>query len=332
MFRLINVLFHDKHIVEFMKTGECSLLLVPSPSCFLVTSFTFAPHHHSSMSSTSSLFIGDSLTKYDLDTRKIGLDRNTLFWKMVHEDFIDRLIFEFDAILAADHIAFDGIDATVIVEHAVLKLESMWKELKGRFKKAKAKFTQSGTADHDFWNFSDGQADVFYLWTMLQTRQEAISFVDGGMLDDDCFDSMISPTTTATTPNDNTRKSFEDAESSGSRGSSNRTKKLKTEENKNREDIRQAIHISADSNKAAALDTIQNQEQSRVLHKMELEKRLMESLEQVMISLDRLRGKLQNEKDKDEILEIEDTIEFYKQKRKKIKAELCSYDDMISES
>ena len=148
LFRLLNVLFHDKHITQFM-------------------------------------LLGDSLTKYDLDTRRVGLDHKSVFWNAIHADFVDDLSIEYDMVMSdEDHVAFEYIEPETIVKHSIVKLEDMWKDVNRRYRKAKINFTKSGEGDSDFWNFCNGQADVFYLYTLLQTNQEAISFVDGGMLPD----------------------------------------------------------------------------------------------------------------------------------------------------
>jgi hypothetical protein len=279
MFRLLNVLFHDKHIADFMK-------------------------------------LGDTLTKYDLDTRKVGLDGKSLFWNEIHEGFVDDASVEYDVLLAEEHIAFEDINPALIVEHSLVKLQDMWRDLNGRYKKAKINFTKSGTADSDFWNFCNGQADVYYLWNMLQTRQEATSFVDGGMLDDDCYDSMTTKSS---------KRDADAASSGGSRGSYR--KQQKQEDDQKRDAMLDSIRLFAESSTVAAKESAHSEVQSRELHNMELDKGLMSNLEQAMKSLDGLKQRLKDEEDKvdkdeDEIAEINDAIDFYKSKRKQILTQL----------
>jgi hypothetical protein len=241
----------------------------------------------------------------------------------VHADFIDETSIEFDIIMTDNHVAFEDIDPSVIVEHSVAKLEDMWKDVNRRYKKAKINYTRSGTAESDFWNFCDGHSDVMYLWALLQTRQEATSFVDGGMLEEDCFDSMVVAHQRMTTPiarTVRTRKREEDIDdqrSSGSCGLYRKQQRL-LEEAK-RDELLESIKTLAKDTQKATLENTQSQER---VNRLEIERGLMASLDQVMESLERMKERLKEETEAEEIDELKDTMEFYKTKRKDIKAEL----------
>jgi hypothetical protein len=46
--------------------------------------------------------------------------------------------------------AFNDIDPSHIAQHTARKLEKMWKEVNGRWKKIVAKFNTSGQHDYEF--------------------------------------------------------------------------------------------------------------------------------------------------------------------------------------
>ena len=66
----------------------------------------------------------------------------------------------------------------------------MWKVVNGKYVKALAKFTQSGTHESDFYSFCDGNLAVFYLRECLQLKPNLTQFVEGDMFEEDQFDSL----------------------------------------------------------------------------------------------------------------------------------------------
>ncbi len=92
--------------------------------------------------------------------------KNT-FWDRVRESYINDEDPSYDDVDCDENHpnAFDDIDPSNIVQHTATKLEKMWKEVNGRWKKIVAKFNTSGQHDYEFWNFCEGQLDVLYLNT-----------------------------------------------------------------------------------------------------------------------------------------------------------------------
>jgi hypothetical protein len=105
--------------------------------------------------------------------------KNT-FWDRVRESFIDDEDPSYDDMDCDENHpnAFDDIDPSNIVQHTATKLEKMWKEVNGRWKKIVAKFNTSGQHDYEFWNFCEGQLDVLYLNTKVAVSLFRVSIVN----------------------------------------------------------------------------------------------------------------------------------------------------------
>ena len=85
---------------------------------------------------------------------------------------------------------YDCIDPSVIVLHSTSKLVAMWKHVNGKYVKALAKFTVSGTRSSDFLGFCGGCFDVAYLRACLQVKPNLTAFVQGGMYACDELDPL----------------------------------------------------------------------------------------------------------------------------------------------
>jgi nucleoside phosphorylase len=86
-----------------------------------------------------------------------------------------------------------------------------------------------------------------------------------------------------------------------------------------RDELLESIKTLAKDTQKATLENTQSQER---VNRLEIERGLMASLDQVMESLERMKERLKEETEAEEIDELKDTMEFYKTKRKDIKAEL----------
>ena len=95
----------------------------------------------------------------------------------------------YDVLLQTDEL-FKKFDSSRIIPHSSAKLESMWKEIKGKYKIAKSNFTKSGTHESDFRMFCDGNGGVLYLHLCLQSKPELTNYVCEGFLNGDKFDSL----------------------------------------------------------------------------------------------------------------------------------------------
>ena len=65
--------------------------------------------------------------------------------------------------------------------------------MNGKYVKALAKFTTSGTHFSDFFSFCDGCLDVAYLRACLAAKPNLNAFVLGGMFQRDHMDSLKRP-------------------------------------------------------------------------------------------------------------------------------------------
>lgn len=83
-----------------------------------------------------------------------------------------------------------GLDLSVIVKHTAVELLDMWKVVRVKYQRALANFTKPGEHDDNFFAYSDGSLDAFYLRECLEIKHDLTSFVEGGMLPEDPFDSL----------------------------------------------------------------------------------------------------------------------------------------------
>ncbi|KAI9986939.1 hypothetical protein PInf_025911 [Phytophthora infestans] len=92
--------------------------------------------------------------------------------------------------LLSDDVRFEWFDCSVIVVQEVGTLYDMWKSVNQSYVKAMARFTKSGEHGDDFYSFCAGALNVFYLRECLQLKHNLTQFVEGGMFDEDQFDSL----------------------------------------------------------------------------------------------------------------------------------------------
>ena len=88
-----------------------------------------------------------------------------VFWKDVKEEYNGGTTYDS---LIQEHSMFEGIIPSTIIDHSSKKLQSMWKEVNAKYRKARINFEKSGTHDSDFANFCLARADVLYLHYWLQ--------------------------------------------------------------------------------------------------------------------------------------------------------------------
>ena len=128
--------------------------------------------------------LGNSFCRRDFDECKSFEQK---FWDSVAEAFkTDGM---YDVLLQTDEL-IKQFDSSRIIPHSSAKLESMWKEIKGKYKIAKSNFTKSGTHESDFRMFCDGNGGVLYLHLCLQSKPELTNYVCEGFLNGDKFDSL----------------------------------------------------------------------------------------------------------------------------------------------
>ncbi|KAF4134941.1 hypothetical protein GN958_ATG15875 [Phytophthora infestans] len=129
---------------------------------------------------------GNKPTRQQLDVGDIHA--NSTFWREVALNFNGNRM-DFNTLLS-DDVRFAWFDCSVIVVQEVGTLYDMWKTVNQSYVKAMARFTKSGEHGDDFYSFCAGALDVFYLRECLQLKHNLTQFVEGGMFDEDQFDSL----------------------------------------------------------------------------------------------------------------------------------------------
>ncbi|KAE8902708.1 hypothetical protein PF005_g2304 [Phytophthora fragariae] len=97
---------------------------------------------------------------------------------------------EFDRIISDDAV-FQDVDASYKMGHSAAKLKRMWKEVSSNFARAEAGSKVSGQGSHDFWDFCDDRADVYYLDRRCEHRQGAREFCSANVYPEDEDDSTL---------------------------------------------------------------------------------------------------------------------------------------------
>ncbi|KAE9334446.1 hypothetical protein PF008_g13960 [Phytophthora fragariae] len=91
--------------------------------------------------------------------------------------------------LISDDAVFEGIDPSMHVAHSAEKLKRMRKEVASKFARAEANSKVFGQGSHDFWDFCDGNAAVYYLDRWCEHRQTGREFCAANIYPDDEDDS-----------------------------------------------------------------------------------------------------------------------------------------------
>ena len=107
--------------------------------------------------------IGNKSTRADLDSQELSFVN--VFWNDVRDEFVGGEGYDN---LVDEHALFEGISPSTVIEHSAPKLQSMWKELNAKYRKARINFEKSGTHDSDFSNFCFARGDILYLHCWLQ--------------------------------------------------------------------------------------------------------------------------------------------------------------------
>jgi hypothetical protein len=114
--------------------------------------------------------IGNNASQQDLDTAKAA--NNEGCWKRISIAFMDNSIGDFGCFKFKydDVFVFENIDRSKIVQQDWRKLRAMWKSVNAEYKASLIRFTQSGSHDDNFYGYSSGKKDVYYLRLVLDLK------------------------------------------------------------------------------------------------------------------------------------------------------------------
>ncbi|GMF52815.1 unnamed protein product [Phytophthora fragariaefolia] len=129
---------------------------------------------------------GNTPTRQQLDVRYVNAPSS--FWRDVGSEFNTNRA-DYNQVMST-HARFENIDPSVIVIHDMVMLYAMWRKLNRNYLTAMARFTKSGEHGDDFYDYCSGSLEVFYLRECLEVKHDLTRFVEGGMLDEDEFDSL----------------------------------------------------------------------------------------------------------------------------------------------
>eukprot|EP00644_Phytophthora_capsici_P018296 jgi/Phyca11/131108/e_gw1.101.53.1 len=95
---------------------------------------------------------------------------------------------EYDALISDDGV-FEDVDASCVTSHSAAKLHRMWKEVSSNFARAEAGSKTSGQNSHNFWEFCNGRADVYYFDRRCEHRRSGREFCAANVYSDGEDDS-----------------------------------------------------------------------------------------------------------------------------------------------
>lgn len=130
--------------------------------------------------------LGDTLSRRDLDTKN---SNKTDLWKEILTDFLDPSKEEYGVLVSTDE-RLQVLDPTIIIQHDAGKLLSIWKNTMQKYAQAMVRFTKSGENENDFIMFCGNDIESAYLRSWLQVKPNLTNYVEGGMHDEDQFDSL----------------------------------------------------------------------------------------------------------------------------------------------
>ncbi|OWZ15544.1 hypothetical protein PHMEG_00010797 [Phytophthora megakarya] len=113
---------------------------------------------------------------------------NSTFWRDIASAFNTKRT-DYNDLISTD-MRVEGVDASVGDIHSAAKAYDVWKDVNNRYLKAMANFTKSGQHGDDFFAYCDGALNTFYLRECLEGKRDLVSFVDGGLFEEDQFDSL----------------------------------------------------------------------------------------------------------------------------------------------
>lgn len=158
------------------------------------------PENKSSVLSLHGLFsdeivedfamLGNVANRQVLDSGKAGNQEH--FWECVAAAFVtEDEAFGTLNFVEDEAMAIHGhIDPRKIVPHNWKKLKKIWKAVNADYRVALAKFTQSGTHDHDFFSFCSGKAETYYLRRYLDLRPNLTATVEADLPEDTALSSV----------------------------------------------------------------------------------------------------------------------------------------------
>jgi hypothetical protein len=136
--------------------------------------------------------IGNTPTRHQLDVGDVNAALS--FWRDVFTEFNTNCS-DYNLVMSTN-ARFEKVDPSVIVVHDMVMLFDIWRKLNRKYVRAMAGFTKSGEHGDDFYDFCSGALDVFYLRECLEVKHDLTRFVEGGMLENDEFDSLKRPSST----------------------------------------------------------------------------------------------------------------------------------------
>ena len=146
----------------------------------------------SNMFSEGLAQIGNVADRFELDTGKAS--NNQLFWEGVqeaftsHSELYDNLHSEDEVLSDLNHINFKNIFL-----HDWKKLCVIWKNLNAEYKAALSHYAMSGFHLSNFYEFSHGWKDVYYLQKHLEAKPNLNSTVAADLPEEVCLDSTGRP-------------------------------------------------------------------------------------------------------------------------------------------
>jgi transposase len=150
--------------------------------------------------------LGNAANRQALDSGKAG--NQQFFWERVASAFASEeasygiLFFMDDQVISEN----GHIDPGKIVPHSWKKLKEMWRNTNSQYRAALNKFTQSGTHDHDFYNFCGGIVETYYLRKYLEIRPNTTAMVIADLPEEIAMSTDGTTTTLSSASKSNKKK------------------------------------------------------------------------------------------------------------------------------
>ena len=241
--------------------------------------------------------IGDKVDREALDSKISPID---MFWERVSSSFKDKN--KYNGLIDDEEEWFDKFDPEKVIPHSPTKLMKIWKDCNLNYTKCISCYNVSGNHNTDFKPFCDGKADVLYLHKWLQIKTNLIDFFNGGLLEEDCFDSCIFPRLAATSDDFRLR----------SPPSPSSRKSVKTSEEKLYDSMSNFMEIF----KKECDPEIQNLKKQHLQSQVDSEK--LSQLKNLSEMITKTQTALKGTKNKDSKRIFQEDLEFFISKRQKI--------------
>ncbi|KAE9018862.1 hypothetical protein PR003_g15467 [Phytophthora rubi] len=112
----------------------------------------------------------------------------SVFWQDFTLDFNSNRV-DFNRLHSAS-ARLTELDPSVVVAHTAAELYYIWRAILLKYHRALANFTKSGEHDDNFFSYCSGSLDALYIRECLELKHDLTSFVEGGMLPENQFDSL----------------------------------------------------------------------------------------------------------------------------------------------